>query len=104
VWRHTLALVLVCSLIVSCNGGVSTASSSAPAATSPVPPTLTVTSTATPDPTATPTSTPVPDAPCENPLIPLVEGNRWVYDAANEVRTGQKFTWSNRGLAKRSVM
>jgi hypothetical protein len=43
--------------------------------------------TATPtDPPPTATFTPVPSGPCDNPLIPLVPGNRWEY----QVTVGEK--------------
>jgi len=45
------------------------------------PPTATIPATATntPTPTLTATATSVPNGPCDNPLVPLGQGNRWVY-------------------------
>jgi hypothetical protein len=44
------------------------------------PPPPTVTPTEIP-PTPTTTPTPVPDGPCDNPFLPMVQGNRWLYQA-----------------------
>jgi len=53
---------------------------SVPASQPTTPPTSLPTSTPLP-PTPTATPTPLPTGPCDNPLVPLAMGNRWVYRA-----------------------
>lgn len=44
----------------------------------------TVTPSMTPSSTMTMTPTPVPNSPCDNPLVPLVIGNHWMYRVRTE--------------------
>ena len=67
--RNILLLILLFAL---------TACSSPPPAQPTTLPTQPATSTPLP-PTVIPTSTPFPNGPCDNPLVPLAMGNRWVY-------------------------
>lgn len=52
--------------------------------TNTVEPTATLTPSPTSTPTLPPTYTPVPNGPCDNPLIPLRVGNRWIYRAITD--------------------
>ena len=63
------------------------------------PPTATVPAVATNTltPTLTATATPVPNGPCDNPLVPLGKGNRWVYRVTSS--NGQAgFSLTSQGL------
>jgi hypothetical protein len=79
-----LFAILLCILffLSACSGTFSSAPTPTPTLTptptptsTPIPPTA----TSTPTSTATPTPTPVPGGPCDNPLIPLRQGNEWLY-------------------------
>lgn len=70
------ALVLFCLWLLAACAPTPTP---LPTITPSITPTVTLTATFTPAPSATPS--PVPNGPCDNPLVPLVVGNRWNYRA-----------------------
>lgn len=69
-------------LLITASGCSQPSLSGAPTVTL-TPTTLPVTHTPTSTVTPTPTLTPIPSGPCDNPLMPLVAGNSWVYQISN---------------------
>lgn len=83
--KRLIAVLLLGVMLASCSGATGTPTPVSPTDT-PVAPTQTeVPPTLTP----TVTNTLVPDGPCDNLLMGLNLGNRWVYDVTSEGKTSR---------------